>query len=89
MEISYRNTMLTLQRNLPPLARIRGLAMFLARSLTGLVKIGTVDPVLRAKALVYWLRNRQRIAQERSAIRALGDDARVLRWLHLTRDFDR
>jgi hypothetical protein len=89
MEISYRNTMLTLQRNLPPLARIRGLAMFLARSLTGLVKIGAVDPVLRAKALAYWLRNRRRIAQERSAIRALGDDARVLRWLHLTRDFDR
>lgn len=88
MAISYRNTLLTLQRNLPAGARLRGMAMFVARSLTGLVKVGPIDPVLRARALAYWLRNRRRIAAERRKIRSLGEDERVLRWLHLTQDFD-
>ncbi|HEX9710185.1 MAG TPA: glycosyltransferase family 2 protein, partial [Candidatus Thermoplasmatota archaeon] len=88
MAISYRNTLLTLQRNLPAGARLRGLAMFVVRSLTGVVKIGVADPVLRARAVAYWLRHRARIAGERRAIRALGDDSRVLRWLHLTQDYD-
>jgi len=81
MEIQYRNVLLTLLRNFPAGARLRGWFMFALRFGTGFVRHGRADTHCRLHAIRYAWRNRKRLATERAFIRSLGPDSRVLRWL--------
>ncbi len=80
MEIQYRNVLLTLLRNFPAGARLRGWFMFTLRFATGFARYGRADIHCRLHAVRFVFRNRKRLAKERAAIRALGPDSRVLRW---------
>jgi hypothetical protein len=84
MEIRYRNVLLTLVRNIPPAARARGWAMFFVRFATGLARYGWDDTHCRLFAIRFVVRHRKRLAQERGAIRSVGPDDRVVRWMFLT-----
>jgi GT2 family glycosyltransferase len=84
MEIQYRNVLLLMTRNFPALARVRGWIMYFARFATGFRRHGWTDTHCRFFAIRYVLARRERLAQERRAIRALGPDARVMRWTFLT-----
>lgn len=83
MEIQYRNVLLTMLRNFPPGARVRGWLMFTLRFATGFVRYGRRDTHCRVHAIRYVWRNRKRLARERGAIRSCGPDEPVLRWLFL------